>query len=322
MSRLTEWFKARAEHFHLEFIPEPGSAPLVPGEGYLCVWLAEGFLAERVTWGNEHFPALHGGVTLDVLGGEPSSFTTVTSASWSVPGVHLDQRISPLVPYHGGVVSVEAGLFQASQQGPLGAAVRVLGKLAGLVGPPLAGAATLATKMSEGFDLVLEATGDQPKLGVHWSMVAPGGGGRPVQAGHLVVIGASAPPGPLTVVGGRLRANGEPLEVDYLMVRIECRAERHDAITPELRALVDRAVDSALRGDLATMDVLRKEAVIKAWTSKDLVERDRIRVATKISADIEKARTFGIVPAEAGDDRLPSRDDPALRTVSLSDLLG
>ncbi|MGI5289016.1 hypothetical protein ACQEVF_37520 [Nonomuraea polychroma] len=321
MKRVAEWFRAEAEHMHLAFIPEPGSAPLLPREGYIRVWLVEGFLAQRRTWGNEHYPALHGGVTLSFLGAEPVSFTTVTAPSWSTPGVHLDQQVSPLVPYNGGVVTVTAALYQASQQGPLGAAVQVLGAFAGLIGPPLATAATIAGKMSEGLDAVLEATGDQPKLGVHWSMVAPRGGGRPVQAGHLAVLDAPRPPAPLSVVDGRLRAGGEPLKMDHLLLRIECREERDDPFTPELDALVRRAAEEGLRGNLDSMRAFRNEAIIRAWNSTDLVPKDGRRVAKLIAAELDAARPLGIVPREELLSRLPDRDDPELKRLRLDDLL-
>lgn len=304
------------------FLPEPGSRPLLPREGYLRVWLAEGFLARRRTWGNEHFPALHGGVTLSFLGTEPVTFSTVTAPSWSTPGVHLDQHISPLVPYLGGIVGVEAGLYQVSRTGPLGGAVRVLGTLAGLVGPPLAGAAAIAGKISDGLEAVLAETGNQPILGVHWSMVAPGGIGRPVQPGHLVVIDAPEPPGPLEIVEGRLRAGGEPVQLDHLVLRVECREERDDPITPMLADLIRRASEAALWGNLDTLEALRKEAIIRAWNSTDLVPRDGKRVAKMIADEIDLARPMGIVPERELRDRLPSRDDPELKTLSLDALLG
>jgi hypothetical protein len=321
MKRVAEWFRAQAGHMHLEFIPEPGSVPLLPREGYIRVWLAEGFLAQRRSWGNDHYPALHGGVTLNFLGAEPVSFTTVTAPSWSVPGVHLDQQVSPLVPYHGGVVTVEAALYRVSRKGPLGAAVQVLGAFAGLIGPPLATAATIAGKMAQGLDAVLEATGDQPELGVHWSMVAPGGAGRPVRAGHLAVLDAPMPRGPLTVENGRLRAGGEPPDVDYLLLRIECRQERDDPITPELDALMRRAAEEGLRGNLDSMRAFRKEAIIRAWNSTDLVPKDGRRVAKLIAAELDDARALGIVPSGELRSRLPDRDDPALKSLSLDDLL-
>ncbi|GAA3466664.1 hypothetical protein [Nonomuraea roseola] len=321
MSRLSQWFSAKADHVHLEFIPDPGSRPLVPREGYVRLWLTEGFLGQRRSWGNDHFPALHGGLTLNFLGTQPVGFKAVSTPAWSTPGVHLDLQVSPLVPYNGGVVTVEAGLYQVTQQGPLGAAVQVLGKLAGLVGPPLATAATIAEKMSEGLEVVLEATGDQPRLGVHWSMVAPGGGGRPVQAGHLVVLDAPAPPGRLEIVEGRLRADGRPVLLDYLVLRVECREERDDPITPELEQLIRRAVEDGLHGNTASMNAIRTEAIVRAWTSSDLVPKDQRRVALLIRDEIDAARPLGVVPVERLAARMVSRESPELKGLRLEELI-
>ncbi|WP_327091384.1 hypothetical protein OIE66_12280 [Nonomuraea sp. NBC_01738] len=321
MTWMTAWFAKSAQHTHLEFIPDPGAQPLVPREGYLRAWLAEGFLRQRTSWAHDQYPALHGGVTLDFLGRrEPVAFTAVTTPSWSTPGVHLDHPITPLLPYNGGIVRLEAALFQVSQQGPLGAAVQVLGKLAGLMGPPLSAAATLASKMSDGLDAVLEATGDQPVLGLHWSMVAPGGNGQHVLPGHLVILDAPQPPGALTIEGGRLRAGGQPVELDYLVVRVECRAERDDPLTPELHDLVQRAKEHALLGNLDSMADLRRQAIILAWNSKDLVPADGRRVAEMLAREIDQAR-LGAAPGAEPPMRPLRRDDPELKGLRLADLL-
>jgi hypothetical protein len=326
--RVASWFQAKAEHVTVEFLPEPGSTPLMPYQGYLRLWLVEGFLTKRRTWGNDHYPALHGGVTLTFLGSEPVSFTNVTRPTWTSRGATFDEYISPLVPYNGGVVTIQAGLYQVSEQGPLGAAVQVIGSLAGLMGPPLATAATIASKVSEGLDAVLDGTGDQPVLGVQLSMIAPGGGGRPVQAGHIVVIDAPEPPGRLEIVGGRLHAAGNQVTGhDYLVLRVECRPERDDPITPDIAQLIARAKEAGLRGHRETMMDLRKEAIVRAWTSPDLVPLDQPRVAAFIAEQINAAQPLGVVPTTTkainvlAAERMPARDATELKNLRLEELL-
>jgi hypothetical protein len=188
--RVRGWFDANASHVTVVFIPDPGAVPLPAYQGYLRLWLAEGFLAKSATWGNQHFPALHGGASLRFLGTEPTPFTTLTRppGSWTVPGAQFDFPITPLLPFNGGTVEVEAALYQATVAGPLATAVGLIGNLASLMGPPLAVAAGIADKVSDGLDAILDAANDQPVLAVHWTMVAPGGSGHEVQPGHLVIV--------------------------------------------------------------------------------------------------------------------------------------
>ena len=185
--RATSWFDANAQHVTAEFIPDPGGSPGPAYEGYLRIWLAEGFLAKAATWGNKHFPVLHGGAALTFLGGT-IPFTTFARppGSWTIPGAQLDFPLTPLLPFNGGVVEVEAALYQASTTGPLVTALQIVGNFDALLAPPLSIAATIAGKVADGVDSVLGT--DQPVLGVHWAMVAPGGGGNVLRPGSLVVI--------------------------------------------------------------------------------------------------------------------------------------
>ncbi|MEV4091730.1 hypothetical protein [Streptosporangium saharense] len=333
--RIESWFHAASEHVTVGFVPEEDAVALAPYEGYIRLFVAEGFLADRRSWAADQYPALHGGVSLSFLGGQPLAFTTMAGQSaWLAPGVTLSEPITPLLPYGGGTVSVQAGLYRVSEKGPLGTAVQIAGGLAGLVAPPLAAAAAIATKLSEGIDRILGDLGEQPVLGVHWTMVAPvpgapGSGVRTVRAGHLVVINSPEPPGALSIEDGRLRVDGRPpTGADFLVLRIECRADRDDWRFPELAQLIDRAGEEYLRrGETQTFRDLRSDAVVRAWCSPDLTPLDRKRVATLVAGEIDEVRRLGVVPGEeetleeAVTLRLPSRDAPELDGLRLADLL-
>ena len=62
-------------------------------------------------------------------------------------------------------------------EGPLHTAIDVVSGLASLMRPPLATAATIAEKISDGLDTVVSGSGEQPVLALHTTLVAPGGGG-------------------------------------------------------------------------------------------------------------------------------------------------
>jgi hypothetical protein len=332
--RATSWFDTNAQHVTAEFIPEPGGSAVPAYAGYLRIWLAEGFLAKAATWGNKHFPVLHGGAALTFLGGT-TPFTTFARppGTLTTRGAQLDFPLTPLLPFNGGVVEVEASLYQASTAGPLVTALQILGSFDTLA-PPLSIAATIAGKVADGVDTVLGT--DQPVLGVHWAMVAPGGGGNLLRPGSLVVIRK-----PRDELGGSLSIQknlGLCLDdgherrqlsgLDYLVVRIECRPDRDDWRFPELDGLIREAGQAAIKGYTEMFRDCRTEAITRAWNSPDLTPNDRIRVATLVAEQIDAASRLGAVPGPGQSleviaaERLPAPDAPELRDLKLRDLLG
>jgi hypothetical protein len=331
--RVAKWFDAAAEHVTVEFIPEPGRPPVAAYGGYLRLFLAEGFISKAKTWGNEHFPALHGGASLTFLGGS-TPFTTFARppGSWEIPGAQLDFPLTPLLPFNGGVVEVEAALYQASTAGPLATAIQIVGSFSSLLGPPLQAAAEIASKVADGIDTVLAE--DKPVLGVHWSMVGMGGGGNVLRSGSLAVVGKprKALPGPLSISNGSLCLDAghgpeQLVDADYLVLRIECRTERDDWRFPELDALIRAAGSAYINGYLDESNDRRTDAIARAWNSPDLIPADRIRVAKLVADEIDSARQLHAVP---GPDRslgaiapqsLPARDAPELKELTLGSLL-
>lgn len=315
--------------------PETLAAPIAANCGYLRLYVAEGFLSKQKSWGAEHYPALHGGVALSFAGADRATFTTLTRPpeSWTVPGAQLDFPITPLLPFTGGTVELEGSLYQATVGGPLSTAVNLVSSLATLMGPPLSGAAAIAGLLSQGLDQVVKATGSQPVLGVHWTLVAPGGG-RVLRPGHLVVLNATQ--GQLRgtpvvadhrlqlIDAGRLRP---PEGVDYLVLRVEGRTERDDWRQPELDAIIRAAGEAFIRGQDETYAERRTEALARAWNSTDLVPPDRKRVALMVKKELDDLGELGAVPGEDAPFEirartgLPAADDERLADLTLASLL-
>lgn len=336
-TRVANWFVANASHVTLCFLPDQDSQPVQPYNGYLRLWLAEGFLARRRSWGANEFPVLHGGVTLTFLGKEQSSFTTFSRPpeSWSVPGAQLDFPITALLPFSGGTVEVEAALYRAQTGRPLGTAIDLVGGLASLMGPPLSTAAGIAAKISDGLDTVLAANGTDPELALHATMTAPGANTNALRSGHFAMLAAPEAelPGTPEIHEGRLylcteKSRTLPSGVDYLVVRVECRTERDDWRFPELDTLIQAAGDAFIRGHRDTYQDLRTDALARAWNSADLTPADRPRIAVLINKEFERLGQLGAVPGperalhEIAPDALPHRDDPLLQGLTLSQLIG
>jgi hypothetical protein len=335
--RVRSWFAKEAEHVTVEFIPLDHAPPIYPEQGYLRLWLNEGFLAQSRTWGNDHFPALHGGVSLSFGGVEGTTFTRFAKSAplAKAPGAQLNVPITSLLPFRGGTVEVQAAMYQASTSGPLATAVQLVGHFASLLGPPLATAATITSKVSAGLDAVLDASNDQPVLGVHWSMVSPGGGLPVLRSGHLVVVNAPREKlgGALCVVDGLLHVNdGSGLRrltgVDYLVTQVECRTERDDwSSFQQLFTLINEARTAYLRNHGSVYVEKATEATIYVWASPDLVDADRARIALEVETQINAVKAKGVVPpveesfVERASTGLLHRDAPELAGLRLTDLL-
>jgi hypothetical protein len=330
-TRVAGWFDRNATSITLVFLPDEGAEPLAAYGGYVRLWLVEGFLAKAASWGNNHFPALHGGLAVRFLGAEATPFTTFARPPdiWTAPGVRLDYPVTPLLPFNGGVVEAEAALYRASVNGPLGTAARLIGSLSSLVGPPLSTAVAVADKVSSALDEVLEESGDQPVLALHWAATSAGGA-NPLRSGHLVVV--DAPAGSLdrnlAIVDGRLHAGGSQLDsVDFLVLRLECRTERDDWRFPELDQLIRLAGSEFLDGRMDGFRARRTEAVSRAWNSADLVPADRRRVAKLVADEIDAVTELGAMPAPsstlqaAAAHRLLSPDAPELEGLTLARLI-
>src|SRR4051794_20059423 len=92
---------ADAQHTTVEFVSDEDAEPLVPHRGYVRIWLVEGYLAKARTWGNDHFPTLHGGAALTFGGRELTAFARFTRAPEGItaPGAQLNFPLTPLLPY-------------------------------------------------------------------------------------------------------------------------------------------------------------------------------------------------------------------------------
>ncbi|MGD9530781.1 hypothetical protein [Pseudonocardia sp.] len=334
--RVASWVTDHAQHVTVRFMPDADGEPIHPHAGYLRLWLAEGFLARQRVWGANQFPALHGGVSLDVSAGERATFTSFSRPpdAWTVPGAQLDFPITTLLPFAGGTVEVEAALYEARTDGPLGTAIELMSGLAALLGPPLATAAVVADRISTGLDSVLSSAGAQPVLALHAALVSPGGGGTAVRPGYLAVLASpeSELAGTPVIHHGRLHLrNGRervpPTGVDYLVVRVECRTERDDWRFPELDDLIRAAGVALIHGHRDTFRALRTDAIARAWNSADLTPADRKRVALLVRDELDGLGELGIVPGPQRSldtlaaERLVTADDPRLDGLTLPQLI-
>lgn len=279
-------------------IPAAGAEPLRPGEGYVSVWLAHGFLAHEVEWLKTRYPAAHVGVRLDVAGQVTTLTRLARPAQGMVgPGVWTNFPITGLVPYRGGSVEIEAGLVALEEESFLGAAVDIVSSFSGLVGPPLSEVLRIAGKVADGVETLIQAGRGEALLALHEGYSAPGGDSdNPLVPGHLAIV--RAPEGELeasslTVKEDRLhvhRGTGEePLEgYDYLLIRIEGRREREDWRFERFERLIHKAIEAHFAQDENSFQRYRNEVYVAILTSPDLIERDRKQAVLAIRDELDE----------------------------------
>ena len=333
MQPIKRWWHGHTEHATEAFIPDGDAEPLQPGQGYLRLWLAEGFLDIGRSWGADQFPALHGVVSFPFPGRGPTSYSMLSRPALA-PGIRHDFPMTPLLPYYGGVIEIDAALYKVATGSPLVTALQLIGALEPLLGPPLDVAAAVAERLGDGIQSVLDAGEQEPLLALHQSLVAPGGNGTAVRSGYSAILAAPRErlQGTPSIRDGRLvlaTAAGiqQSTGTDYLVLRVECRTQRDDWDFPYLDTLIAASAEAYLTGQQARFESLRTETILRAYNSPDLVPVDRKRVAMLVTERIDEIKQLGIVPGQTGTlaqlapHRLVSPDSPELSGLTLRELL-
>ena len=292
------WFEKNAQaHVLASF--DQGDA-LTPYQSYLRVWLAEMFLAKRVQWLRERFPAVHAEVRLPFAGQPAVSFTRVVRPGDDQlgEGVLINYPLTELLPY-GGVVEVEAALFGLKGPDSLAAGVGLLERFSGLIAPPLGQALTAAAQVTLGARDYLDRAGGGVHLALHQGFSADGGGGgNALRPGYLAVILASpvrVPVGELRVEGDRLFQGAAPFTAhDFMLLRIEARDERDDWRSPAIEDARRGAIDALQRGDKEGAQAYQGAAIAAVLNSYDFSEADKRRIVTAIKQEWEELAGLGL----------------------------
>ncbi len=310
----------RADHVS----PTPTDTDAVSaGEAYFRLWLSEMFLKNDRQWFKSNYPVVQS-VTTFGFGTIPN----VAIAQVAGPGrlknvdeAHLDHLIqhdcalTPLIPFKGGTVLIEAGLVAMPMQGSdlLQRFVDVVGKMSSLVAvPQLSAALSIAGTVSTAIDELLGIGAKQMRLGYVGTFVSRGGGGdNDLRPAYVAAI--SAPSGTFgekqlwikdaALLVGEEANNARPLTgYDYMLLRLEVRRDRDDwdSLT-SIADPFDKAFEALKQKDengkprVADADIYIQSSALAAVTSPDLTAMDRIRVAKEIHHRYEayKDAVFG-----------------------------
>lgn len=313
---LTQLFQRDAQHLDRPVLPGDHVFPapadteaVAAGESYFQLWVVEMFLASDRDWFKSWYPVVQS-LTTFRFGNQPNPIDIAQVAG---PGYlrnidpnHLDRTVqvdfplTPLVPFSGGTVQVEAGLVAMQGSDTLRRFLDVMGNFAGLLAvPQLSTALSVANAVTRGVEQLLGASDRQMVLGFQRTYESAGGGGdNALRAGYVAIFrapGGTYPSNRLWVKDSRLLygadvATATPITgVDYMLLRIETRKHRDDwdALTT-IQEPFSRAVnalnqlDANGNVDVANADAYIRSAVVAALNSPDLAARDRAQVARAI----------------------------------------
>lgn len=276
-------------------------ASISPEEGYLNIWL-QSFRITSVRRGLKNFyGTVYSFISLPILdgnGGKKAEFqvTTTPGQLKNIDAAHVDRilvlnhRLLGPIPYRGGDVEVEVGLFSVKEADLTGPFLSILDSLSKTAGVSFISAALpFAGPLKQGIDL-LSGTSSDSILEIGLSTVY-----SPGETGYFAVMRAQ----PNQVDASQFRIDNNRQLVDdktgapianypYLVFRVEVSKQRDDwflipdiaAAHQALRAEIKSGVLSKINDAFA---VFRRTAL----SSPDLVLADAQRLVAKTDADVK-----------------------------------
>jgi hypothetical protein len=299
---ISTWFEKNASHMqHLPF-PDPNAslASIEPNVHYFRLWLCELFLTQSRNWFRDCYPSVSSQVQLKFANQDGITFTRVAAPPKNQlgPGVYRNYQLTELMPFNGGTLDLQTALLALRGDSSMLNAIKVLEGFSQLVTAPLGQVLAIANQVTTGLDQMFGGTDGQVHLGFHQSYVASGGGGaNPLKPGYIAVIAATDagnPPAELSVQDDQLFRNGTNLTgFDYMLFRIEGRAERDDWRLKNIAEPLDKALEALAEGDAKKADACQKAAITAALLSPDLVRADRRRVVEAINEELNVLQKQG-----------------------------
>lgn len=282
--------------------------PLKANRNYLRLWLSEMFLTKSREWFRDWHPAVHVSTQQRSGNSSPITLSRVVQApeQAAANGVLLNYALTELLPFKGGTIEIEASLLALKGANYLSSAIQVLQDFSSLVSMPLAQALTIAEKVSNGMERLLDATNGQVHLPFHQTFTGAGGGGsNELKPGYLAVILATAAQVDvkrLQIKQDRLYYKSstgrfsEPFRgYDYMLLRIEGRETRDDyRRLKSIEEPYNKFFDALSDGDMEEAANWKRATLIAAARSPDLTRADRRRVAMALKEELSDFENMGL----------------------------
>lgn len=306
---------------------EAGGPPDAPPHGFVDPEAAylSGFL--RSMWITDVrkgltrlYGTVHSHVSLPYLGGGTAEFQVVVTPPHlhDVDRAHADRvvtrdvRLFGPVPYRGGDLEIELGVFSVKAADLAGPFLELLESVSGAAGVSFVAAALpFAKPVRKGLDLLLGVEGDALlEIGLATSFATP-------ETGCFAVIRRASETVDLSKIQithdyRLLDGEGRPLvDSPYAVLTIEASPTRADWFAlPEIA----RAY-TTLRNDVAraTLDAVAESLVTfkkATLSSPDLLLQDALRLVSKVGAEVDD--TLRLTQTSGGPRALPPLEDVGL----------
>lgn len=279
--------------------PVTPGAPVPPGSRYLSVYLKSLYLGDVRKGLTRYYGAVTSSCSVSSKAGGRAEAVTVSTPDQlkNADAAHLDrvvvdnQRLLGPIPYVGGDLDVEVGLFSIAAADLLGPYLAVLEDLAKVAGGAFVQAAQpFVAPVTRGLRLLL-GDGDAKALeiGLAKTWTQP-------ETGLFAV--ARIPAGVQALAYDpqlrMLTLAGQPVREPHMVLSVEATGERSDwQQIPELLAAYGDIKREALRQDLARAEEALAAFRVTARFSPDLIGGDADRIVAAVKAEVDAA--FGAV---------------------------
>ncbi len=280
-----------------------GHNPIQAEQAYISIFLRSMRVVNVRTALKKFYGTVHSYISLPYLSlGSRAQFHVLITPSnlKDVDASHIDRVISVNrrllgpVPYRGGDVEVELGLFSVESvdlAGPFLSVLEGLSSAAGVsfinvalpfVGPLLQGVNLLAgTQGNTILEIGLASTFDKPTTGYFLIMRAPKG---TVNTANLRVQSGGF---------GLVDATGQPLaQYPYMVISIEASTRREDWFQiPELGTTYNDLKQAIIKGSIQSVKEAQTVFNRTTLTCPDLITDDAQKLVEKVAADVKRVET-------------------------------
>lgn len=294
--------------------------PIAPESGYVSGFLRSMWITRVRDGVTRFYGTLQSHASLPHLGSGAAEFQVVVSPpdlrdldpSQAHRVVTRNMRLFGPVPYRGGDLELEVGLFSVKAGDLVGPFLDLLETLGGAAGVSLVAAARpFAAPVRRGFDLLTGSDGDAIlEIGLATTFSRP-------ETGYFVVMRGPDDEVDLTSVtvtpDFRLRTPDGAFvtEFPYAVIAVEASPTRDDwFLVPDLATAYGVLREDVAKGRLET--VRESLAMFKrtTLTSPDLLAHDAVRLVEKVGAEID--RTLQLTQTSGGTEPMPSLEEVAL----------
>lgn len=314
-----------------------GHQTIQPNAAYINVFLRSMRIVNVRRGLSKFYGTVHSHITVPYISGEKASFQVVSTPSnlRDIDAVNLDRiilmnhRLLGPIPYRGGDIDMELGLFSVKSADLAGPFISVLEQLSSAAGVSFINVAQpFMAPLLQGVNLLLGTQGDTV-LELGWATTM-----NPLETGYFVLIRAQrgAQNSENTVNVESLKVNpdfklvddkGQPLSsFPYMVVSIEASSERDNWFEiPELadaRNKLEKELKTGSEQSAQQAFAMLKRLIL---TSPDLIDEDASKLTDKVD---EKYRPlfdvfFPQVATRGIEDERELVQIPTLRELNLYD---